>query len=101
MVFFLILPYKEGTEIPTHKLILRIRSAYFNGMLASGLRESRNSIIEMHDCSAEVFIEVLRFIYTGDCSIQEENCIGILAQSNLLGLDRLTSMCRANFPNLL
>jgi len=82
-----------GEQIPAHKLILRVRSEYFNGMFSSGLRESRNSVIDIQECTPVIFIEVLRFIYTGDCKFTEATCVGILEQANLLGLDRLTTMC--------
>jgi hypothetical protein len=89
---------QTGHQIPGHKLILRIRSDYFNSMLGGGLRESRNSTIDIQDCTAEIFTEVLRFIYTGECDINEDNCIGILEQANLLRLDRLTTMCMSFVP---
>jgi len=82
-----------GTRIPAHKFILRVRSEYFNNMFSIGLKESRNTVIEIQDCTDAIFLEVLRFIYTGDCTITEASCVGMLEQANLLRLDRLTTMC--------
>eukprot|EP01127_Copromyxa_protea_P013380 TRINITY_DN3591_c0_g1_i7.p1 TRINITY_DN3591_c0_g1~~TRINITY_DN3591_c0_g1_i7.p1 ORF type:complete len:501 (+),score=59.78 TRINITY_DN3591_c0_g1_i7:66-1505(+) len=60
-------------QIPGHKLILQIRSEYFKNMLSSGFRESRDSFIDVHEATPEVFNSVLKFVYTGDCVIQENN----------------------------
>eukprot|EP01126_Amoeba_proteus_P053350 TRINITY_DN649_c0_g1_i20.p1 TRINITY_DN649_c0_g1~~TRINITY_DN649_c0_g1_i20.p1 ORF type:complete len:404 (-),score=96.96 TRINITY_DN649_c0_g1_i20:922-2133(-) len=83
----------DGSLVPAHKLILRVRSEYFANMFSLGLSESRNSVITIHDSSEPIFLEVLRFIYTGSCNINHENVTAILEQANLLRLERLTTMC--------
>eukprot|EP01126_Amoeba_proteus_P060753 TRINITY_DN8079_c0_g1_i2.p1 TRINITY_DN8079_c0_g1~~TRINITY_DN8079_c0_g1_i2.p1 ORF type:complete len:208 (-),score=48.10 TRINITY_DN8079_c0_g1_i2:779-1402(-) len=83
----------DGHLLPAHKLILRVRSEYFGNMFSSGLSESRDSVITIHDCSKPIFLQVLKFIYTGSCDINHENVTSILEQANLLRLERLTTMC--------
>jgi len=83
----------EGTIIPAHKLILRVRTEYFNSMFSSGLRESQQKIIRIYDCTPQVFIDILKFIYTDSCSISEENCNSLMEQANFFQLDRLKAIC--------
>jgi protein-L-isoaspartate O-methyltransferase len=83
----------EGTVIPAHKLILQVRTEYFHRMFSSGLRESQQSIIRIYDCSPAVFIDVLKFIYTDSCSINEVNCNSLMEQANFFQLDRLKAIC--------
>jgi len=83
----------DGREIFAHKLILQIRSNQFKGMLSSGLRESRSNKIMITDFSYDIFFEVLRFIYTDNCEITEDNCLNLLQASNYYQLDRLKALC--------
>jgi len=83
----------EGTIIPAHKLILRVRTEYFNSMFASGLRESQQKIIRIYDCTPQVFIDILKFIYIDSCSISEDNCNSLMEQANFFQLDRLKAIC--------
>lgn len=83
----------EGTIIPAHKLILKVRTEYFHRMLSSGLRESQSKIIRIYDCSPPVFTDILKFIYTDSCVINEENCNSIMEQANFFQLDRLKAIC--------
>jgi len=73
----------EGTQrLPAHKLILQVRSEYFCRMFSSGLRESQSKNIKIVDCTATVFADVLRFIYTDTCAVNDLNCISLLEQAN-------------------
>jgi len=84
----------EGTnKLPAHKLILQVRTEYFGRMFSSGLRESQTNKIEIFDCTTTAFSDVLRFIYTDYCAVNDENCISLLEQANFFQLDRLKAIC--------
>jgi hypothetical protein len=83
----------DGTVIPAHKLILQVRTEYFHRMFSSGLRESQSNLIRIFDCSPNVFIDILKFIYTDSCFISEENCNLLMEQANFFQLDRLKAIC--------
>jgi len=79
--------------LPSHKLILEVRTEYFRRMFSSGLRESGSKRIEISDCVTTVFTDVLHFIYTDHCTVNDENCVSLLEQANYLQLDRLKAIC--------
>jgi len=83
----------DSTVIPSHKLILQVRTEYFHRMFSSGLRESHSNIIRIYDCSPSVFIDILKFIYTDSCFISEENSNALMEQANFFQLDRLKAIC--------
>jgi len=83
----------EGKNIPAHKLILELRSEHFRVLFSSGLRESQSKRIDILDCSQEIFLDVLQFIYTDSCEVNDENCISLLEQGNFFQLDRLKAIC--------
>jgi len=49
--------------------------------------------IPIKDASPEVFIELLRFIYTGRCNFDEDNLVPLLSLADLWTLDKLTAQC--------
>jgi len=59
----------DGTEIPAHRLILCARSAVFDAMFGHEMKESLEGVVRVSDVSLPVFREVLRFIYTGECNL--------------------------------
>jgi len=60
---------------------------------SSGLRESQSKNIKIVDCTTAVFADVLRFIYTDSCAVNDLNCISLLEQANFFQLDRLKAIC--------
>jgi len=82
-----------GKKYHVDGLVLKVRTEYFRRMFSSGLRESQSNRIEIFDCTTNVFIDVLRFIYTDTCAINDDNCIPLLEQANFFQLDRLKAIC--------
>merc|ERR1712232_1550674 len=56
----------NGIRIQAHSLLLRARSAVFDSLLTSGLRESTAREIVIEDCDAVSFKAFLKFLYTDD-----------------------------------
>jgi len=81
------------TLIPAHKLVLVSQSDHFRRMFAGSFKESHDNIIKIFDCTPDIFMKVLEFIYTGNCTITETDCFGILEQANFFQLTRLIAMC--------
>jgi len=68
-------------------------------MFSSGLRESRKEKISITELPHDVFIEVLRFIYTDNCNITDDNVPDLLSASNYYQLDRLKALCELYWYN--
>jgi hypothetical protein len=83
----------EDRTIRAHKLILEIRCEYFNSLFRSGLRESQEGKINISNCTSSTFVELLRYIYTGECKLTLNNWVSVLEQANYFQLDRLIALC--------
>jgi len=59
----------EGKTLPAHREILIKRSKYFEGLLKSGMTESRQNVIEIPDCEYTVFQEFVRFVYSDEVKL--------------------------------
>jgi hypothetical protein len=114
-VFFLV----DGTKIPAHKSVISSRrfvynfsrkfrsqnsdsncfrvysnSEVFKAMLSNGMRESQADVIKLEgveDVSA--FLELLRFCYTDECDITDDNVVTLLELANYYKFDRLVAQC--------
>jgi len=80
-------------KVYAHKIILSARSEHFRIMLNSGMKESKSCEIQVPNVSLLVFMECLKFIYTGEVSITVDNTVDLLAASNYFKLDRLKGLC--------
>ncbi|TDH73248.1 hypothetical protein CCR75_006950 [Bremia lactucae] len=62
----------EGRVIYAHKLILSALSARFRGMFSSGFREAREAQIVVPDVRYEVFLRLLKYLYTGNIKTHDD-----------------------------
>ncbi|RWS25194.1 BTB/POZ domain-containing protein 9-like protein [Leptotrombidium deliense] len=82
----------DQTEIPAHKVILASRSEYFRALLFGGLKESRESRIELKVTSLYAFKLLLKYVYTGHMSLSttsEDTVLDILGLSHQFGFTSL------------
>jgi len=82
----------EKTRIPAHKVILAARSEYFRALLFGGMRESSQTEVELVDTSLPAFKHLLRYIYTGNMSLnsfREDLILDILGMAHLYGFQEL------------
>jgi leucine-zipper-like transcriptional regulator 1 len=92
----------EGKLIYAHKVIITRLSEHFNSMFASGMKESRETVIEFKDIRYCVFIIILKYFYTGEIEIgagtegQEVNVefiIDVLNTADMLLIDPVRLYC--------
>ena len=82
----------DNHKIAAHRVILASRSNYFRALLFGGLRESRESTIELKSTSLAPFKLLLKYIYCGQLSLKslkEDLIIEILGISNKYGFKDL------------
>ena len=80
-------------EMKAHKLILVTRSAYFQKLFHSGMKESVSKVIKIEESPA-LFSKVLKFIYTGQPPKGLRNfAMELLPVADRFGLDKLKEMC--------
>ena len=56
---------KQSSTIPAHRVIVSSRCPWFRRALTSGMKESIEKKISLHDCSLTVFTSFLQFLYSG------------------------------------
>ena len=51
-----------------HQFVLSVRSPVFHKMFQAGMKEKESGLVEVKDMNPEVLSDILRFMYSGDCS---------------------------------
>eukprot|EP00058_Branchiostoma_floridae_P020752 XP_002606242.1 hypothetical protein BRAFLDRAFT_84017 [Branchiostoma floridae] len=82
-----------GKEFQAHRAILAARSPVFNAMFEHEMEESKKGRVEITDVDADVFKEMLRFVYTGKAPNLEKMADDLLAAADKYALERLKVMC--------
>ena len=83
----------SGERISAHKVILISRSAYFRRMFLGSLREAKESVnaeITLADISSSTFRSVIKYMYTGECSVNHDNALELLHAAHMFCLDGLS-----------
>ena len=79
----------DGKSFKCHRLVLSAASEYFDTMFSE---HSRGKYFTLEEVDAEIFEEVVRYVYTGDVILTEGNVLGVLRASQfykLLGVEEL------------
>ena len=80
-------------EMKAHKSILVARSAYFQKLFESGMKEAVSKEIEIKESPA-LFAEVLKFVYTGQPPKDlRKIAMELLPVADRFGLDKLKEIC--------
>jgi len=87
-----------GKIFHCHKLILAIKSPYFDQKLfpsssSYSAAAAASEEIVLNDVSADGFDKVLQFMYTGETEMSDENVEHILRAADLMKLTELTTFC--------
>ncbi|XP_058445506.1 BTB/POZ domain-containing protein 6-A-like isoform X1 [Malaya genurostris] len=80
---------EKRQPIYAHKLLLIIASEYFNAMFNGNFKESSSDEIEVRDIEADIFLEILRFIYCGKVRLTIENVLEIYVHAQKYMLNEL------------
>eukprot|EP00742_Colponemidia_sp_Colp-10_P005408 GILJ01005778.1.p1 GENE.GILJ01005778.1~~GILJ01005778.1.p1 ORF type:complete len:803 (-),score=109.40 GILJ01005778.1:84-2492(-) len=84
----------EGQAIRAHRSVLCARSQYFEAMLQkSGMRETQEPEIPVHDVPYKVFWLVIQYLYEGEIKLDVETAIEMIVAANLFGLESLVKIC--------
>lgn len=82
----------ESEPFHAHKVILASRSEYFRALLFGGMKESKQSMIELKGTTIPAFKALLKYIYTGCMSlgsVKEDVILDILGLAHLYGFTDL------------
>ncbi|XP_028284128.1 kelch-like protein 40a [Parambassis ranga] len=87
-----VLKIKEK-EFPCHRLVLAASSPFFKAMFLSDLEESKKREIVLRDVEPGVMGMVLRYLYTSDINLTEQNVQDIFIVANMYQIPSIFSVC--------
>ncbi|XP_063283757.1 actin-binding protein IPP [Pelobates fuscus] len=81
------------TVFAVHKLVLAASSPYFAALLAGGMKEASNDVVQIQGLEPSSFQLLLDFIYTGSVSISGENVQELMTAADMLQLSNVVDLC--------
>lgn len=83
----------DNVEIPAHKLIISLASPVIDIIVYGNDSFISTNIIKVDGISKESFMEILRYIYTDNLNITEDNIVEVLYKANYFGLTAIERKC--------
>ena len=97
-----ILLVKDGKEFKVHKQVLSQASPYFEKLLNSDMKESREGIVRLEMFSESAMRNTLQFIYTGDVQIlTDDNARDLVVSADYFFLPTLKLLAEAALVKML
>ena len=81
----------QGQDFPAHRCVLSASSPYFLAKFTSQLQENESNIVELQEAKSTTISDVLKFIYTGEASIDCSNAQDLLMIADYLIIPSLKS----------
>ncbi|KAI8512596.1 Broad-Complex, Tramtrack and Bric a brac [Branchiostoma belcheri] len=85
----------EGRRFPCHRLVLSAASPYFRAMFTNDMAESRQKTVVLQGFDADVFEEILSYIYSGTLHVSLDRVQPLYQAADLLQLDFVREKCRS------
>ncbi|KAL0966567.1 hypothetical protein UPYG_G00296870 [Umbra pygmaea] len=83
----------KDKEFPCHRLVLAASSPFFKAMFLSNLEEGGKREIVLKDVEPGVMGMILRYIYTSDINLTEQNVQDIFMVANMYQIPSIFSVC--------
>lgn len=83
----------QDREFPCHRLVLAASSPFFKAMFLSDLEESKKREIVLRDVEPGVMGMILRYLYTSDINLTEQNVQDIFVVANMYQIPSIFSAC--------
>ena len=82
---------QNGTTLKSHTMILANSSLFFLNAFTSGMTEEQTKIVHVDVNPANLFPEVLNWMYCGRISVTQQKLMPLLAISRFYGIEALSS----------
>ncbi|KAK6490192.1 kelch-like protein 40 [Huso huso] len=83
----------KDKKFPCHRLVLAACSPYFRAMFLSEMEESKQKEIVLEDVEPEVLGRILKYIYTSEIEITEQNVQDIFSAANMFQVPSIFTVC--------
>ena len=81
----------QGQDFHGHKCVLSAASPYFRAKFTSRLQGNESNLVELQEAKSATISDVLKFIYTGEASIDSSNAQDLLMIADYLIIPSLKS----------
>uniref|UniRef100_A0A8C6SVT8 Kelch-like family member 40b n=1 Tax=Neogobius melanostomus TaxID=47308 RepID=A0A8C6SVT8_9GOBI len=83
----------KDKEFPCHRLVLCACSSYFRAIFLSDLDESKKKEIVLEDVEPGVMGLILKYLYTSQINVTEQNVQDIFAVANMYQIPSIFTVC--------
>ncbi|KAI1888921.1 hypothetical protein AGOR_G00173740 [Albula goreensis] len=83
----------KDKEFPCHRLVLAACSSYFRAMFQSDLEEFKKREIVLEEVEPGIIEIILKYLYTSNITVTEENVQDIFTVANLLQIPSIFTVC--------
>ncbi|XP_037133004.1 kelch-like protein 40a [Syngnathus acus] len=83
----------KDKKFPCHRLVLAASSPFFKAMFLSDLEESKTRDIILKDVEPGTMGMILRYLYTSDINLTEQNVQDIFMVANMYQIPSIFSVC--------
>ena len=91
--FDVTLVVENGKQFKAHRRVLSEASPFFEKLLSSGMRESKEGVVRLQMLTELCLRDILEFIYTGSVQISaEDNAQELIAMADYLDLPHLKTL---------
>ncbi|KAJ8037564.1 ARM REPEAT PROTEIN INTERACTING WITH ABF2 [Holothuria leucospilota] len=90
---------EEVRILKAHRAIIAARCDWFRRALLSGMRESIDKKIEVHDIDPDLFVQFVRYLYSGlldTTNMNIEQLADMMAVSDRYEMDNLKQLCECS-----
>jgi hypothetical protein len=84
---------ESGDLVHANKGLLIGRSEYFRAMFRSNMRENRENKVAVGDCSKDVFLLLLEYLYTGGVAVGMDHALGLYVLADRYQVNWLSRQC--------
>lgn len=83
----------QDDVIAAHRVVLATASPFFHALFTSGMKESRETRIELNEIDAPAFRELLTYMYLGQLHITGDTILAIVHTANQLEMSEVVELC--------
>ncbi|XP_055351165.1 kelch-like protein 5 [Paramacrobiotus metropolitanus] len=83
----------HSTGIACHRSVLSVYSGYFRTMFQSGMKESKQEVVQLHNISHAILFQLIDYCYMTDIIVTDSNVQCVLIAASFLDIPVVVDAC--------